>query len=68
MGALAEHLGNLSAATEPLLASAFEGRTVQIQLDALRAFIDQANEMLNRPGTAARERLANGTVTADVLR
>jgi len=61
IGALVEHIGNLSNATEPVLTAALGGGGAQIQLDALSAYIDQANQMLNRLVIAAQEMLAGRT-------
>ena len=61
IGALVEHIGNLSSATQPVLDAALGGGGAQIQLDALGAYIDQANQMLNRLVIAAQEMLAGRT-------
>jgi hypothetical protein len=43
------------------LTAALGGGGAQIQLDALGAYIDQANQMLNRLVIAAQEMLAGRT-------
>ena len=61
IGALVEHIGNLSSATEPVLTAALGGGRAQIQLDAVSAYIDLGNQMLSRLVIAAQEMLAGRT-------
>jgi hypothetical protein len=61
IGALVEHIGNLSNATQPVLTAALGGGGAQIHLDALGAYVDQANQMLSRLVIAAQEMVAGRT-------
>ena len=61
IGALVEHIGNQANATQPVWDAAKGGGSAQNQLDALGAYIDQANQMLNRLVIAAQEMLAGRT-------
>jgi hypothetical protein len=61
IGALVEHIGNLSNATQPVLTAALGGGGAQIQFDALWAYVDQANQMLSGLVIAAQEMVAGRT-------